>query len=411
MLLNGKPVDAIEEQDLLSLIGTDENKTIDFKKSAYQPPADKTLPPEIREKWKRDLWIDVCSFANANGGWIICGLNDKNGIADDLCGLGTINPDAEVRRLSQCINSGIEPKIPGMRVRDIELSDTAKGYAIVICVPRSFAAPHRVKESGRFHIRRSKENDEMDLGELRTAFNLADTYIDRIRQFRKDRTTVISVESHEDVPVILTDGVRLVLHVVPLSLSNDTTAVDLSAFKMMYPAKWVGQNRLIDYSNYGRFNLEGFVLPYPDSNNQGKHRGYVQIFRNGAMEFVEVFSDNTKPIVDLYSVESYVLQQLQHAWIILENLGVEMPLVVMMSVLGVKGKSLVVQRLGFYDPPPNGHFPVSKENLLIPATVAESYEQDLKVMAKPIFDILWNVGGWQRSLSYDETGIWKRKEH
>jgi len=60
--MNGKPIDAIDEQDLLSLVGTDESRTLDFKKTAYQAPPNTSQPPEIREKWKRDLCADVCSL-------------------------------------------------------------------------------------------------------------------------------------------------------------------------------------------------------------------------------------------------------------------------------------------------------------------------------------------------------------
>lgn len=137
MLLNGKTLQDIDEDDLLSLIGTEESRTIDFKKTAYQPPPlGANVTPEIRDKWRRDLCTDVSAFANANGGWIICGIEDKDGVATKLCGLGAINPDDEILRLEQCIHSGVEPKIPGLRIRKVDLPKTGTGAAIVIYVPQ-----------------------------------------------------------------------------------------------------------------------------------------------------------------------------------------------------------------------------------------------------------------------------------
>lgn len=406
MLLNGKPIEAIDEQDLLSLVGTEENKTIDFKRAAYQPPPpDKSLPSDVKEKWKRDVWIDVCSFANARGGWIICGMSDKEGIADDLCGLGAINPDVEVRRLEQCITNGIEPKISGLRVQPIRLADAAKGHAIVIYVPQSFVAPHRVKESSRFHIRRSKGNDEMDLSELKTAFNLAESYVERVKSFRKQRIEALAYDEQEAVLVLLEPGIRFVLHSIPLNFLDVGVGVQLKTLTFTNNA-FPDYNMQNTFTSRIRFNLDGLTMPVSYKENQT--REYFHVFRNGVIEYGEVQPVGTSPsekLVYPLHIEEKTLTCLSVALKMQKNLGVEPPLVVMLSLLGVKDCRFQF-RNDFYHSTPK---PIDRNMLLVPDIVLEDYEQDLKMVMQPIFDILWNCGGFTGSPSYDEKGNWIRK--
>jgi hypothetical protein len=157
-----------------------------------------------------------------SGGWIICGMEEKGGIATNLCGLGTAtNVEREILRLQQCADSSIEPRVPGLTIRAIDLNDPVKGMAIVLRIPRSYAAPHRVKETSKFHIRRSVGKNEMNVAELRAAFNLSETFESRIRNFRQRRIDALAeFEHHEEIPVFVHPGLRLVLHVVPITFTQ-----------------------------------------------------------------------------------------------------------------------------------------------------------------------------------------------
>ena len=53
----------------------------------------------------------------------------------------------------------------------------------------------------------------MDIGDLRTAFTLRETEVDRIEAFRRDRLLQLSAGR---TPVRLTDGSIAVLHMAPL---------------------------------------------------------------------------------------------------------------------------------------------------------------------------------------------------
>lgn len=55
-----------------------EQADLDFKKTLYPPKNDKD---------KKELVKDVCAMANSSGGWIICGIDEKNSAAADVVGV------------------------------------------------------------------------------------------------------------------------------------------------------------------------------------------------------------------------------------------------------------------------------------------------------------------------------------
>ena len=115
-------------------------------------------------------------------------MKEKGGIASELCGLGNnLNVEREIARLEQSANVGIEPPISSLRFQAISLQDETKAKAIIVHIPRSFRGPHRVKATRKFHVRRSGRNDEMNIDELRTAFILSDSLVEKIKAFRRIR--------------------------------------------------------------------------------------------------------------------------------------------------------------------------------------------------------------------------------
>lgn len=393
-------VDQITENDLLSLVGTtSEGQNIDFKKDAYTKQND---------KWRTDLCTDISAFANVDGGVIVCGMRENNGLAEDLCGLGeAIDPDRECRRLQQAADNGIEPQIPGLRFEAVKLSDNEKAWAIVIRVPRSFAAPHRIEQSKLFKIRRGNGNDDMSVDELRRSFNLAGMLVENVRAFRKERIQVLADNRQEDIPVILESGVTIVLHVVPLSFSNPGTLIDLSPFNNRdnrQPPTWIYKHEFY----YGHFNLDGFVRPRRGNAKPDEDQpGYIQVYRNGVVECVEIYHKQEKKGLQLYLIEDIVLQYFEKACVIQDKSNIEPPLVIMLGLLNAKDYALISgDMFEFADHAP---IPLKSNRILLPEILVDTYHTDYKTILKPLFDTLWNIAGRERSSSYDENGQWKRK--
>ena len=167
-------------------------------------------------------------------------------------------------------------------------------------------------------------------------------------------------------------------------------------------------------SNDARHNLDGVVIPLFSNRDTQQVDEYFQVFRNGVTEYVYSMFENVQDrVISLHHIEMEVIRNLRFLLGFQSNLGIEPPLVIMLSLARVRDYRLKPGIPGVY-----GHSaetsPISlrKDNLLLTDIIIENYEQDIEVLMKPIFDILWNAGGWDGSMNYDKQGARiKRKSH
>lgn len=130
--------DAISENDLQQLVvgQVPEGLRLEYKRAAYG----------TSDADKRELLKDVSALANASGGHLIIGIVEGDGVARELIGLDAAVVDSELLRMENLVHSGIEPRIAGMRMRQIALANGKQ--AIVLRIPRSWNSPHRVIAQG-----------------------------------------------------------------------------------------------------------------------------------------------------------------------------------------------------------------------------------------------------------------------
>jgi predicted HTH transcriptional regulator len=133
--ISDKPLDAINEDDLKSLVDEQvlECRVIEYKK---------TLPNFNIPKDKKEFLADVSSFANSSGGDLIYGIEEDKGIPVNLCGLDI--PDTEIdklkRQIEGIIRLNVGPRIPGISIQPLKLGN--RRYAIIIRILKSWASPH-----------------------------------------------------------------------------------------------------------------------------------------------------------------------------------------------------------------------------------------------------------------------------
>ncbi|GAI14569.1 unnamed protein product, partial [marine sediment metagenome] len=197
-----KNIDQITEENLQALIDNSvlEGKTIEYKQSL----------PSNSDSDKKEFLADVSSFANASGGNLIYGIyEDRNtGVPKTLEGLTIENIDREIIRLESMIREGIEPRILGITIKSVNLSNSRT--ALIIRVPKSWISPHRVSFKGhdKFYSRSTNGKYPLDVAELRIAFNLSETITERIRKFREDRIAKIF---GNETPIPFYDNPKIVL--------------------------------------------------------------------------------------------------------------------------------------------------------------------------------------------------------
>ena len=381
-----KSMDLITEIDLRGLI---DNSVIEWKTLDY-----KALLPGSSDSDKKEFLADVSSFANSIGGDIIFGIicDNSTGTPKTLEGISAANWDQEILRLDSMIRDGIKPRISGITIKPIPLSNVKS--ALVIRTGKSWNPPHRVTFKGhdKFYARSTNGKYALDVDELRNAFNLSATIAERIRNFRIDRVNKILAD---DTPVPLQSLAKTVLHVVPLISFNPGQSYDITSIYQS-PQKLPPINS--DRWNR-RFNLDG-VLTY--AKIQEEYDGYVQLFKNGIIEATD--ASMLGPYRDGISIpgeffEKCLIRSLWDYLALMKEISVGLPAYIFLSVLGVKGFKMKTSA----SPMLRASW-IDRDHLLVPEVIVDSYDSKVENILRPCFDSVWNACGYSRSMCYDENG-------
>lgn len=73
-----------------------------------------------------------------------------------------------------------------------------------------------------------------------------------------------------------------------------------------------------------------------------------------------------------------------------------------LTIIGVKEYRMAVAP-GAY----RVDYPIDKNILQLPEVYIEDFSNDIATSLKPLFDMIWNACGYERSVNYDEKGEWK----
>jgi predicted HTH transcriptional regulator len=162
MTLWSVPIDEVSDTHLRGLVDNEvaELRAIEYKRDLPGPTSDD----------KKEFLADVSSFANANGGDLVYGVIEENGILAEVPGFEAADIDAVVLRLEALIRDGISPRIQGLTSQPVPLPNGR--HALVVRVPRSFSRPHVVtlRNHWKFFTRSSAGKHQMDVDEVRGAF-------------------------------------------------------------------------------------------------------------------------------------------------------------------------------------------------------------------------------------------------
>lgn len=413
MLFN-KPLVEIDESDLHVLIDDKvaERKTIEYKRD---------LPGNSYTD-RKEFLADVSSFANTVGGYLIYGIDTEHGIPVELCGVELTSIDDFKLACENRLRDGLFPQIPPFDIHAIE--HAPNNYIIILRIPRSWSIPHRVtlEGHGHFYGRNSAGHFQMDVPQLRTAFELAGTIAERIRSFRVERLSRIS--SGEETPAPLNElEPKIVLHLVPLNAFNTLVSLDLKPLNVSFDGKLLDKGTLLEplsvydgglYVNM-RFNIDGFVRSTRSEFNTTSTIGYTQVFRNGIIEIVDISilginvlnaeRYNIKIETKSFSGEVYerkILEAMKRYTDLQKFLGIELPFFIMVSFLGVKGYKIAIQKSEHHIV--EFTHEIDRMNLIIPEVIVENFDSDLAEIMRPIFDTVWNAAGYTASPNYDTSG-------
>jgi hypothetical protein len=387
-----KELEQITENDLQRLVTNKvaENRTLDYKEEL----------PKHSDKEKKEFYKDVSSFANALGGDIIYGISEekKTKIPKEVKGLDIESIDEEVTRLSSMISDGIEPRIiPIPKIQSVKLSN--KKTVMIIRIYRSWTAPHRIgfDNHHRFWIRGNNSKHEMDITELRNAFNLSGNMEERIQKFRMDRMQKILAN---ETPILLPseNSSFLILHLIPLaSFHPDPRYFDIkknkeTLNKFMMPMSQESLNIPNSIWWKNRNNFDGFLT---HQDNRDNDICFVQFFRNGVIESVRsgiVYSPQGIPVIYGGLIEDLLVQSITKYFNLLKQIGIQPPIFLFLTLTGVRN---VVMYINIINHTRSSHtIKIDRDILQIPELVIENFDIPVEKLLKPAFDTIWNACGY-----------------
>ena len=176
-----KLVDDLTAEDVAALKDQPEGQIFDIKRDLPSPKGEAPDPwhsdpqPGGSRKGPSDyakegLFAELVAFANSEGGWLVLGLKETEDKPPRVAGPKLL-PDCHdlAERLERATQEWIDPPVPSLRCRGIEIGDTA-GKGVVVCrVPRSPLAPHRLRKSRRTqeaYKRVGEESKPMSMREI-----------------------------------------------------------------------------------------------------------------------------------------------------------------------------------------------------------------------------------------------------
>lgn len=347
----------------------------------------------------REFLADVSSFANSRGGTILYGIDERKGVATEVCGLPGVDPDAERLRLESLLADCVKPRIPGLTTHAITATN---GHPVVVVhCPQSWTRPHVVDHKGhwRFYARISTRKVRLDVGDVRSLVGMSESLREQVRAFRMDRLArVVSGET----PIPLRDGAKIVLHVVPIQSFTPEASVNLELVTNP-PLQPLGS-----MASSGRRNFDGHVRYYPGS--EFDEPSYVQVFRNGCIEAVNcgilaVHTPYPWPVIPGLTFERELIEATSAYLDLLTRCEVSAPILIMLSLLGVRGYHVMTEARSSLQ---GVEQPIDRADLILPDVLLEQYPEDVSRSLRPVFDIVWNAGGFKGSPFYDSAD--NRKE-
>jgi hypothetical protein len=342
---------------------------------------------------RHELLADISAFANSSGGDVIYGVDeDGEGRAAAVVPQGG-NADTEALRFQDVLMNGVEPRIPGLQVHSIAVDG---GFVLVIRVPQSWAGPHRVRSNQHFFIREGVRKRQLDVPEIRGLFLRSEQQAQRVRDFRTERLGKIMAG---EAPHRLVPGPLVVVHLVPTQAALGLVQVD--------PVAYVQDRTLPALGTRvpgARLNLDGAL----GVRNPGAAAtyGYSQLFRNGFFETVKSISNPDRPgAASLGSIayERDLINLLQGFQTELDHIGVGKEMSCMFSLTEANTVELGLDRINWGLDDNQGRF--DRKTLVLPDVLLSADLEPAQAL-RPVFDLVWQSAGMERSANYNARGDW-----
>ena len=363
-----------------------ESITLDFKRDIVG----------TSDKDKHEFLKDASAMANAQGGDLVYGIDETSGTASGVVPIVEL-PDAIERRLRQVLESGVEPRLIGVRFHVVPVTG---GHVLVVRIPASFDGPHRYlfNQHSRFVMRVGTHTTELDYDQLRGAFDRTASLADRARRFHNDRIAAI-IAGKTWRPMLA--GPTCVAQLVPIASMGGRNSIDVKALQanlgsFMF-ADWGGASCTL--------NLDGLVV-HPGARTDGQ-LAYTQVFRSGAFEAVRHGAGlaHGKKLIHSTSITTFYRDAYIKFLAAAKQFNLSGPAILTAAMLNVEGYEFAV---GTVFNTLNQAY-ADRTHLVLPESWLDSVDNvsDIDSQVRPMLDVLWQAFGVERCMEYTSAGEWK----
>jgi hypothetical protein len=258
--------------------------------------------------------------------------------------------------------------------------------------------------TSRFYSRNSAGKFQLDVQEIGQAFAEQRSIGEQLRAWQTGR---ISKLLSDEEPITLEGPGKLILHFIPA----------VSLFGRQPDHDWriagniVSQLKLSSsYSRSERYNADGFLV-HSSEKHQNGYRSYVQVFRNGCLEYGDGYILNVwhkagkHNLLPSEDVERTIAELYENGLETLNLMGTDDPIYVSCSLLSVKGYRLSRgDELEYL----NGTTAFDRTVISTPEIQISdrSESRPFKSSLLPMINSVWQANGYEGSWFVRPSGDW-----
>lgn len=386
--------------DLQYLIDNEvcEGKEIEYKSELHIETGDE----------RREFLADVSSFANANGGDLIFGIVEDNDtkLPTSISGIQMKNEDEIIRQIENMLRDSIQPRIPDIRFKMMPVNDNK--YVLIIRVAPSFITPHRVTYKGwdKFLTRNSKGKYQMDVNELRTAFNMTQEFSKQIEDYKLNRIAEIGANRYR----ILQDEYPIfVIQLLPISAFQRNNFYSINE---IYSTMNSVESSSFNIANNKQITVDGVIINdvYRQAFNNLNRTAYAHYKTNGIIEKATTLffnpnfeSTNISPSKKLKLI--YRSDLVEKTIATIEEMLkfyklIEMNTPIIVSCAIINGNGFTIPNNEWLDTCGG----IDRDILLIPDVLIDNLFVDASKCMQPVFDSIWNACGYMCCPAYNDNG-------